>query len=152
MLKIWCVYLFYIMILVKFFLFIISEIWKNFVVFVFLLVKEMIFFIVFFFISFEVFEFFLLLVICLVLFILILVFNMVGNIFVCVVVWKMCKLWSFRNYYYGLFLMSLVIVDMVVGFVCMFFILFYYEIGKYLFGFFGFIVVCKFILVLSLLC
>lgn len=80
------------MILVKFFLFIISEIWKNFVVFVFLLVKEMIFFIVFFFISFEVFEFFLLLVICLVLFILILVFNMVGNIFVCVVVWKMCKL------------------------------------------------------------
>lgn len=135
------------MILEKFFEFVISVMWRNFVV-----VFEMMFFVMVFFGRIEVFELYVLLVICLMFFVLILLFNLVGNVLVCVVVRKMCKLWSFRNYYYGFFFMSLVIVDMVVGLVCMFFILFYYEIGKYLFGFFGFIVVCKFILVLSLLC
>lgn len=92
------------------------------------------------------------LVIRLTLSVLILVLNMAGNILVCVAVRKTRKLRSFRNYYYGLFLMSLAIADMAVGLVCMPFILLYYETGKYPFGFFGSTAVCKLIPALSLLC
>lgn len=83
---------------------------------------------------------------------LILVLNIAGNILVCLAVRKSRKLRSFRNYYYGLFLMSLAIADMAVGLFCMPFILLYYETGKYPFGFFGSTAVCKLIPALSLLC
>ncbi|PFX27692.1 Orexin receptor type 2 [Stylophora pistillata] len=129
-----------------------SETWKNSAASVSLTVKEMIpssgppst--------SLEVPEPFPSLVIRLALSILILVLNMAGNILVCVAVRKTRKLRSFRNYYYGLFLMSLAIADMAVGLVCMPFILLYYETGKYPFGFFGSTAVCKLIPALSLLC
>lgn len=84
--------------------------------------------------------------------VLILLLNLAGNVLVCVAVRKTRKLRSFRNYYYGLFLMSLAIADMAVGLVCMPFILLYYETGKYPFGFFGSTAVCKLIPALSLLC
>lgn len=84
--------------------------------------------------------------------VLILILNIAGNILVCFTVWKSRKLRSFRNYYYGLFLMSLAIADMAVGLFCMPFILVYYETGKYPFGFFGSTAVCKLIPALSLLC
>lgn len=102
--------------------------------------------------SSEVPEPFASLVIRLTLSVLILVLNMAGNILVCVAVRKTRKLRSFRNYYYGLFLMSLAIADMAVGMFCMPFILLYYETGKYPFGFFGSTAVCKLIPALSLLC
>ena len=92
------------------------------------------------------------LVIRLTLSVLILLLNLAGNILVCVAVRKTRKLRSFRNYYYGLFLMSLAIADMAVGLFCMPFILLYYETGKYPFGFFGSTAVCKLIPALSLLC
>ena len=92
------------------------------------------------------------LVIRLTLSILILLLNMAGNILVCVAVRKTRKLRSFRNYYYGLFLMSLSIADMAVGLFCMPFTLLYYETGKYPFGFFGSTAVCKLIPALNLLC
>lgn len=102
--------------------------------------------------SLEVPEPYVSLVIRLTLSILILLLNMAGNILVCVAVRKTRKLRSFRNYYYGLFLMSLAIADMAVGSLCMPFILLYYETGKYPFGFFGSTAVCKLIPALSLLC
>lgn len=92
------------------------------------------------------------LVVRLTLSVLILVLNVAGNILVCLAVRKSRKLRSFRNYYYGLFLMSLAIADMAVGLFCMPFILLYYETGKYPFGFFGSTAVCKLISALSLLC
>lgn len=75
------------MILEKFFEFVISVMWRNFVV-----VFEMMFFVMVFFGRIEVFELYVLLVICLMFFVLILLFNLVGNVLVCVVVRKMCKL------------------------------------------------------------
>ena len=100
----------------------------------------------------EVPEPFVSLVVRLTLSILILVLNMAGNLLVCVAVQKSRKLRSFRNYYYGLFLMSLSIADLAVGLICMPFILLYYETGKFPFGFFGSTAVCKLIPALSLLC
>ena len=129
-----------------------SETWKNSAASVSLSVKEMIPSTVPPSTSLEVPEPFPSLVIRLALSILILVLNMAGNILVCVAVRKTRKLRSFRNYYYGLFLMSLAIADMAVGFVCMPFTLLYYETGKYPFGFFGSTAVCKLIPALSLLC
>ena len=92
------------------------------------------------------------LVVRLTLSVIILVLNVAGNILVCLAVRKNRKLRSLRNYYYGLFLMSLAIADMAVGLFCMPFILLYYETGKYPFGFFGSTAVCKLIPALSLLC
>ena len=82
----------------------------------------------------------------------ILVLNIAGNTLVCLTVRKSRKLRSFRNYYYGLFLVSLAIADIAVGLFCMPFILVYYETGKYPFGFFGTTAVCKLIPALALLC
>ena len=84
--------------------------------------------------------------------VLILVLNIAGNILVCLTVRRSRKLRSVRNFYYGLFLMSLAIADIAVGFFCIPFILVYYETGKYPFGFFGSTAVCKLIPALALLC
>ena len=81
---------------------------------------------------------------------LIFILNIVGNIFVIIVVKGNRKLRSCRNYYYGLFLVSLSVADLAVGLFCMPFILLYYETGKYPFGFFGSTAVCKLIPALSL--
>ncbi|KAJ7383292.1 hypothetical protein OS493_029257 [Desmophyllum pertusum] len=129
-------------------LFTTSETWKNSVAAGSLSMDEMTTSVT----SSEVPEPFASLVIRLTLSVLILVLNMAGNILVCVAVRKTRKLRSFRNYYYGLFLMSLAIADMAVGMFCMPFILLYYETGKYPFGFFGSTAVCKLIPALSLLC
>lgn len=92
------------------------------------------------------------LVVRLILSVLIVILNIAGNILVCLAVRRNRKLRSLRNYYYGLFLMSLAIADMAVGLFCTPFILLYYETGKYPFGFFGSTAVCKLIPALSLVC
>ena len=91
------------------------------------------------------------LVVRLILSALIFVLNIVGNVFVIIVVKRSRKLRSCRNYYYGLFLVSLSVADLAVGLFCMPFILLYYETGKYPFGFFGSTAVCKLIPALSLM-
>ncbi|EDO43333.1 predicted protein [Nematostella vectensis] len=78
--------------------------------------------------------------------------NVVGNTMVCIVVKRNRKLRSFRNYYYGLFLVNLSVADLTVAIICMPFILLFYETAKYPFGFFGSTAVCKLIPTLSLMC
>ena len=83
---------------------------------------------------------------------LICILNVIGNIMVCVVVKRNRKLRSFKNYYYGLFLVNLSIADVAVALLSIPFVLFYYEGGKYPFGFFGSQAACKLVPTISLMC
>ncbi|KAK3729991.1 hypothetical protein QZH41_000948 [Actinostola sp. cb2023] len=83
---------------------------------------------------------------------LVFVLNILGNAMVCIVVWRNNKLRSFRNYYYGLFLVNLSVADMTVAIFIMPFVLMFYETGKYPFGFYGSTAACKLVPTLSLMC
>lgn len=83
---------------------------------------------------------------------LVFILNILGNTMVCIVVRKSNKLRSFRNYYYGLFLVNLSVADMTVAIFIMPFVLMFYETGKYPFGFYGSSAACKLVPTLSLMC
>ena len=80
------------------------------------------------------------------------VLNVMGNVMVCVVVKRNRKLRSFKNYYYGLFLVNLSIADLAVAVFCVPSVMFYYEAGKFPFGFFGSQAACKLVPTIPLLC
>lgn len=83
---------------------------------------------------------------------LVFILNILGNAMVCIVVRRNSKLRSFRNYYYGLFLVNLSVADMLVAIFIMPFVLMFYETGKYPFGFYGSTAACKLIPTVSLMC
>lgn len=80
------------------------------------------------------------------------ILNVFGNVMVCVVVKRNRKLRSFKNYYYGLFLVNLSIADIAVAVFCVPAVMFYYEAGKFPFGFFGSQAACKLVVTIPLLC